>query len=256
MMMGRVILVFVLGIVAALIMVLLVQRTRRNTPHIPPWHPFEVRSDLTLDDLVADGYRLSDMPCGMVHFAKTLGDTTIRYWINIDCTDYSGKYIEPERPDLEFIEEEIVPLDASADTISSETKQIPESNPWMLQSQEDPYWPFDADEVRGCHQHLNVRYYSFTMETIDSLAIRLWVEQHGGIMYSEDWTCSIGGYFIVKHLMNNLLFDCSISRERDQEGNFLPWKFKITTDIPFLDQEHYNAYLEEEKRKDKFYGRE
>ncbi len=255
--MKRPLLAFALGILATLATVHLVDRARRNKARVPPWHPFELRSDLTLDDLVADGYRFSDMPCGMVHFAKTIGDTTIRYHINIDCERYKGKHVERLAYDLVLVEEEeLIFRDEPADTASQVAAAPAAPDPRELERQQDPYWPIDAKDARRCHQDLSWRHYWFTMETIDSLAIRRWVEQHGGYMYSEDWNCSTGGDFIVVHLKNNLLFNARIDRDHDQDGNFLPWELTMTTSIPFLDHERYEAHLEREKRKDRYYGLE
>lgn len=253
--MRRTLLAFVLGIAATLVTIYMVQQARENQLRVPPWHPFELRADLTLDDLVADGYRLSDMPCGMVHFAKTVGDTTIRYWVNIDCEDYSGKYVQPSLTELELNQEELLaqpadPLDSS----SIDAQRSPAPDPWELQRQQDPYWPFDAEEVRQCYQHFYWRHYWFTMASIDSSAILRFVRQHGGLIYAEDWNCSSGGRFSVTNLNNNLVFDCSISRDQELDGNYLPWKLTLITGIPFLDQERYEAHLEREKRKAEYYS--
>lgn len=251
------ILAFVLGVAATLLVAHLYQRAGNNAPRVPPWEPFELRSDLTLDDLVADGYRFSDMPCGMIHFSKTIGDTTMRYWVNIDCADYSGKYLAPDYSEVEWNEEEVVPpMDAPSDTSSTEPNQAPDFKRFELDRKQNPYWPFDPDSVRQCYQHLNWRHYWFTMETMDSLAIRQWVEQHDGFMYTEDWNCSDGGSFVVKHLTNNLTFNVRVRRGQDKEGNFLPWEITIISDIPFLDQERYEAYQERQELMYEYYDTE
>jgi hypothetical protein len=182
--MRRSILIFILGVGATLLTLYLVERVRSNAVRVPPWHPFEVRSDLRLDDLVADGYRFSDMPCGMVHFSKTIGDTTIRYYVDIDCKDYTDKHETRGIHGLNMI--------PPMGTDTSEQQPV-----------KDPHWPFDAREVRGCYQHIYWRHYWFSMETIDSLAIRQFVWDKGGHLFAEHWNSTTGGEFMVENNTTN-----------------------------------------------------
>lgn len=250
--MRRSILIFILGVGATLLTLYLVERVRSNAVRVPPWHPFEVRSDLRLDDLVADGYRFSDMPCGMLHFAKTLGDTTIRYYVDIDCEDYSGKYEPPVFSEMELVDEEVIPP-SEADTSYVDTTTVAETDQWERERSEDPYWPLSTRDLRGCYQRVSWRNYWFTMETIDSLAIRQFVENHGGYLFAEHWDRSAGGEFLVRNNSNELTFHCRIERHRDANGNFLPWQFVMNTHIPFLDQARYEEHLERERRRAAFY---
>lgn len=255
---GKWLLAFCLGAALTAGFFLVAPQFRSRTPVAPPWHPFELRSDLTLDDLVADGYRVSDMPCGMVHFSKSIGDTSIRYWINIDCETYEGKY-EPE-PQLllemnDTIEVEVIPSGTEhAETANTEDGASISPSPFSGLSMQNPYWPFDADSVRDCYQYHYYRHYWFTMLTVDSLAIRRFVERHGGEIRHEKWNCSAGGQLEVHYEPNNMVFQCSIAREIDHEGNFLPWEFEMITSIPFIDHTRYEEYLERGRTRAAYYG--
>jgi hypothetical protein len=247
--MRRSILIFILGVGATLLAFYVVERVRSNAVRVPPWHPFEVRSDLRLDDLVADGYRFWDMPCGMVHFSKTIGDTTIRYGINISCETYEGKYVREPLELSDYLEDSVEPSDSAA----AEEEATRSAKLWELQRLREPYWPFDPDSVRNCYQTNTWRHYWFTMETIDSLAIRQFVENHGGFLFAEHWNSTTGGEFMVGTTTNHLTFSCSIERDHDHEGNYLPWEFVMITKIPFLDQARYEEDLERDRRRAAFY---
>ncbi|MBK9148823.1 MAG: hypothetical protein IPM12_13525 [Flavobacteriales bacterium] len=227
---------------------------RSRTLVVPPWHPFDLRCDLTLDDLVADGYRVSDMPCGMVHFSKSVGDTTIRYFINIQCETYEGKYESQELIFLESDESEVIPsFDQVPDTSRVENSTY-EANYWGEEAALNPYWPFDADSVRKCYQHHYWRHYWFTMAAIDSMAIRSFVKQHGGDIICEQWNCSKGGQLVVHYAPNQLTFICTIGQEQDQEGRLLPWEFEMITSIPFIDHTRSEEHSKRERKRSAYYG--
>ncbi|MBK8227042.1 MAG: hypothetical protein IPK70_07685 [Flavobacteriales bacterium] len=251
---GKWLMAFGLGAALTAGFFLVAPQFRSRTPVAPPWHPFELRSDLTLDDLVADGYRVSDMPCGMIHFAKTLGDTTIRYYVDVDCVNWSNPREARQALNPEVVEEELVEIVPSSDTGSARVSEINWVEEWSKHSAENPYWPFDGDMVRGCHQEILWRHYWFTMDVIDSLAVRRFVAQHEGWMYNEQWDCEQGGVFMVGHA-SRLDFACRIHRNFDVDSNVLPWRFEITTSIPFLDHARRAASrdrmrLEEEAQRD------
>jgi len=106
--MSRTFLTYLLGVTTVLGVWGICKLMEKSNRIVPPWHPFELRSDLTLDDLVADGYRFSDMPCGMLHFSKTIGDTTIRYYVEFDCEYYKGTYLGGHVWDYLFTDHEVV----------------------------------------------------------------------------------------------------------------------------------------------------
>lgn len=229
---------------------------------VPPWHPFELRSDLTLDDLVADGYRVSDMPCGMVHFSKTIGDTTIRYWVNIDCEDYRGKH-NPQLAFDMFLEEEVIPsaeeitpsvdeTTGSGKVLDPKTEQPANKDtrsPWHEEVALDPYWPFDRNAARKCYQHISWRHYWFTMETIDSMAVKYFANRYGSFTYDEQWNCSDGGSFKVGNPLNNLSFQCMIHKVDQYDTTNSGWQLTMINDIPFLDQYRYEKHLEWERKR-------
>ena len=251
---GKWLLAFGLGAALMAGFFLVAPHFRSRTPVVPPWHPFELRCDLTLDDLVADGYRVSDMPCGMVHFSKSVGDTTIRYWINIQCETYEGKYEPQELVFLESDESEVIPsLDQVPDTSRVEQSTNP-VNFWGEEAALDPYWPFDADGVRKCYQHHYWRHYWFTMAAIDSMSIRRFVERHGGDIIFEQWNCTVGGQLVVHYSPSNLTFVCKLGHEQDQHGQYLPWEFEMITSIPFIDHTRYEEHLKRERKRAVFYG--
>ncbi|MEZ4757741.1 MAG: hypothetical protein R2817_13005 [Flavobacteriales bacterium] len=237
-------LAFALGIAVTALVLFIYENTRYIEPRIPPWHPFEMHSDLTLDDLVAAGYRFSDMPCGMVHFSKTMGDTTIRYYVNIDCRSCVGKYEEQPLELDQVVQEELIPGEA-IDSVAQEREAERAAQAWELEKAQNPYWPFERNEVRSCYQDLRTRGYTFSMETIDSLAIRSFVERNGGYMQLEQWNCSTGGQFIVLYPQTGCLTLCSILRYMDKDGHPLPWEFTIWNTVPLLDR----ARMDEEAKR-------
>ena len=242
--MRRSILIFILGVGATLLAFYVVERVRSNAVRVPPWHPFEVRSDLRLDDLVADGYRFSDMPCGMVHFSKTIGDTTIRYGINISCETYEGRYVRDPLELSDDLEESVEPTDSA----QAEAEATRSAMLWELQRLREPYWPFDPDSVRNCYQTNTWRHYWFAMETIDSLAIRQFVLDKGGHLFAEHWNSTTGGEFMVENNTTNLIFTCWISPDRDEVSKNGKWQFTIVTEIPYLDHARYEEDLERQRQ--------
>jgi len=267
--MSRPLITYLLGVTTVLSLWGPWKVAERSKRIIPPWHPFELRSGLTLDDLVADGYRVSDMPCGMVHFSKTIGDTTIRYWVNIDCEDYRGKHNPQLVLDM-IIEEEVIPSEEEIIPSIDETNRIgmeqdPKAerpankdtrSPWHEEVALDPYWPFDRNAARHCYQHIYWRHYWFTMETIDSMAIKYFAERYGCFTYDEQWNCSNGGSFKVSNPLNNLSFHCVIELVDPYDTANSRWQLKMIDHIPFLDHAQYEKHLERERKRKRYFGEE
>lgn len=251
---GKWLLAFGLGAALASAVILLAPRFHARALVVPPWHPFELRSDLTLDDLVADGYRFSDMPCGMVHFSKSIGDTTIRYGINIECNSYDGKYEPEPLVLLDTSESEVIPsFEEEQDTVRV-GNSTSEAYYWRNEGAHNAYWPFDPDSVRDCYQHHYWRHFWFTMEVMDSMAIRSFVKQHGGDIICEQWNCSTGGQLVVKYSLSEMIFVCRLGQEQGQEGRLLPWTFEMVTSIPFIDHARYEEHLKRERKRAAYYG--
>lgn len=248
-------LAFASGIAVTALVLFIHNNTRYSEQSIPPWHPFEMRSDLTLEDLVAAGYRFSDMPCGMVHFSKTMGDTTIRYSVDIDCRSYVGKYEEPPLELDEVVQEEIIPGEA-IDSVAREREAERAAQAWELEKAQNPYWPFERNEVRSCYQNLRTRGYTISMETIDSLVMRSFVERNGGYMQLEQWNCSTGGKFMVFYPKTGCWTLCSIDRYMDQDGHPLPWKFTIWKTVPLFDHARMDEEAERRQKISRYYGNE
>jgi len=232
----------------------------------PTFHPFEVNPNLTLESLVENGYSCYSMPCGMIIFGKWQGDTLISYQIDVDCQDYSGSWEEEQWQllELELEEEEMIPQAvAEEDTNAIE---IPEPdtpvtyNPHMSQFAEDvaenPYYPFELNEIKGCYQEVLSRSYSFDTDTIDSTALVGFIERYGGrvIDYNLEKNTHRGGSITVYHEKNDLYFVCRLYDNRYDEDSLSPrWSFAIISDIPLLDVARMKKKEAWETKKRRYY---
>jgi hypothetical protein len=224
--------------------------SRAPLENTPPWHPFELRSDLTLEGLVEDGYRLSAVPCGQPIFSKTIGDTTISYDLSsIDCKTYEGKYV---RDPLEFEEEEMLIADTNAiDTIHKETEVEIQTEPWFKKYvDEDPYYPFDPDSISDRYSLIDYKGYSIGLVNLDSIAIVQFIANNGGRIVQQDWNVTKGGQIWVFYQNLGLYYRCDIRPmefdETYRESDVYNWYFEIRTQIPLLDHQR----IEEERIRD------
>ncbi|MFK7758240.1 MAG: hypothetical protein AB8B53_15020 [Flavobacteriales bacterium] len=203
----------------------------RSENQIPPWHPFELNSNLTLESLVEDGYRFSSMPCGQVQYVKQLGDTTIQYEVTIDCNDYS------EAPD-QTKESKFTQPKGFADYRGDLT--------WEQALKANPYYPWDLAKIKDCYERVHWRIFSLNLgQSIDSLLILNYVKKYGAYMDSsmENWNSKEGGSFMAFHTDSELYFKCSIIFT-DYEYKEPSWQFQIVTKIPHLS--HSNREKEEQ----------
>lgn len=204
----------------------------------PPWHPFELNSELTLESIVEDGYRFVAMPCGQVQYLKQVGDTSIQYEVEVDC----NKYVKKFRAEPEFNGEDI-PEDTATDS-SKKAQGIEEV------VAENKYYPWYPEEIKGCYQNINWRVFTISLgPKIDTLALRKYIEQNGGyIMEStENWNSPKGGSFMVHHFESKLYFHCTVRNENIHQSEEVNWQFRITRHIPHLDQK--SIMKEKERRR-------
>ena len=209
----------------------------------PIWHPFELNSNINLDALVANGYRCFAMPCGQPQFIKTIGDTSIRYDVSgIDCNSYEGysnvsgfetndEIIHLTSNNFQEKEMEV----GQEDSLNTNN----EKSWWNDLHEENPYYPYQKDEIKNCYQSINWRVFRINMKEIDSLWIVDYVTQNGGmITHYQDWDSKNGGRFLVYHLDSDIYYDCVIDKDEhfslDEDIN---WYFGIVRTIPHLDQQ-------------------
>lgn len=218
-----------------------------NVDRTPPWHPFKLNSNLTLESLVEDGYRFASMPCGQVQYTKQIGDTIIQYEIEIDCEarteqDYEGIYAIED-------EEDLIIIDSTATPDSTRTSDLESLQPEPL---ENIYYPWDINEIANCYQ--NVRWRVFTINlgsSIDSSWVRNYIYYKGGHIIDGlgNWDTKHGGSLLVQgDYLSNLYFVCHLSEEYNDLEDETNWQFTIYRHIPFLDQ---NATNEEKAWRDK-----
>jgi len=218
----------------------------------PPWHPFELNSELTLESIVEDGYKFGAMPCGQVQYYKEVGDTYIQYEVEVDCESYDGHY---ER-DLKLIDEEIVSIEEPRDSIEAIKYANESKSAWEEEIAANKYYPWNIDEIDNCYQKVNWRYFSKSLgHKIDSLELRDYVRSNGGFVMAtaNDWNASSGGAFMVSHSDSELYFQCFISNENFDEVGPPEWKLSIVGRIPALNQEVINNERIRQAKKDEFY---
>ncbi len=100
----------------------------------PIWEPFEFNPNINLESLVEEGFRFSHMPCGMVHFAKTIGDTTMSYYIDYECIEIEEMLIIENLDELE------------EDYSYGIVEWIGENE--KHKREENPFYPFDWSKVK------------------------------------------------------------------------------------------------------------
>ena len=185
----------------------------------PPWHPFQLNSELTLESIVEEGYRFTGAPCGQVQFDKQVGNTTIQYEVELDCLPNNGALLFLER---------------LSKSNNHETQEIEE-----VVSRDDPYYPYTSKEVKRCPSAINWRYFKLNLGSkIDSSFIRSYVSNNGGriLEYTEQWNATNGGRFMVYHKESELYFDCSLSDHRARENDEPKWVLSIYSHIPAINQ--------------------
>ncbi|GEM_PF-786393 len=233
----------------------------------PPWHPFELNSNLTLESIVSNGYRLSGAPCGMFMFAKEMGDTTIVYGVNIDCNPYDGKY-DPndglmfiQEDTIELLnEEEMIPIlvdsaDSTEDYIDDVTDSKSPKWPWADSILVNPYFPWQKGDFDGCYQKIGDRAFTINLgDTFDSVAIARYIGQNDGVILDDasNWSQENGGHILVYYHPTDLYFLCSIRHPYDERIENL-WEFVITRSIPKLDQGALNLEKERDQKIEAYY---
>lgn len=203
-----------------------------SLPSAPTWHPFKVDKNLTLDQLVKDGYRLQSMIGGMPQFYKQIGDTTILYDLsNLDCYfkyNNEGELIYnplPENnPTYAIEEEEITPKEnvsskihieansPTSDTLVNTYQHSAEQ--WRLQSTANPYFPWDKDSIRDCFQGISYSQYSITLKDIDSSEIVQFIERFDGIIQdSSNWNTQQGEIIYVLYPPVGKVYPVRVEKE-------------------------------------------
>lgn len=216
----------------------------------PPWHPFKLNSELTLESVVKDGYRFASIPCGQVQYTKQIGDTIIQYEVEVDCMEYKGQY-QPFTEDLP--DEEIVTLNSSEE---EELKSDKQKDTWEEERVLNKYFPWNLNEINDCYQKINWRVFTISLGTaIDSSFVRNYVQNKGGyIMESTGkWNSYSGGSFMVNYHDSNLYFFCTISNENYNDSENANWLFQIVRYIPQLDNKSIMKEKEWQKKKEKYY---
>jgi len=229
----------------------------------PPWHPFELNSNINLKSLVEEGYRCFAIPCGQAQFIKTIGDTMIQYDVSsIDCNTYEGNY-DPSLFELEelnldttlLIEEDT--LTKSEIILSDSAYYFADLEFWKKIHKENPYYPYEIDEIEDCYQGINWRIFQFYMKDIDSSWVVNYIKNNGGhiIENYQNWNSSDGGEFLVYHNDSDLYFRCWINKNEsftwDDTKN---WDFTIVRTIPHLDQQRQNLEKSREEKQLRYHG--
>ncbi len=221
---------------------------------IPPWHPFQLNSDLTLGSIVDDGYRFASMPCGQVQYTKPLGDTIIQYEVEVDCRSYHGKH----EPNFEFGGDEVIPDLNEGERTQEEIEQEKLSaRNWEAAVKSNAYYPWTPNEIEGCYQNINWRVFTIVLgQTIDSLFIEDYIRSKDGVVneHLSDWNARDGGNIVVYYPATSIYFQCSLSRDWSSEESE-QWEFRIVRTIPDLDQRAREARQERSKMIGKYYGR-
>jgi hypothetical protein len=231
----------------------------------PPWHPFELNSNIDLKSLVEEGYRCYSTPCGQAQFIKIVGDTMIQYDVSsIDCNTYEGRY-DPSIYELEYEEiiQDTISSSNSDASSKSETVLTDSANHfsgleiWKERHKKNPYYPYDIEEVEDCYQGIDWRVFQISMNNIDSIRIVDYIRKKGGFVITEyqNWNSSAGGDFLVYHDNTDLYFRCSISKDEyytlDSTKN---WTFTIVRSIPHLDQQRQKLEKQREEKRFQYYS--
>jgi hypothetical protein len=198
----------------------------------PPWHPFELNSELTLQSIVKDGYRFAGMPCGQVQYIKNMGNTTIQYEVEVDCSSYEGKY----DPHESLIEEDTIPPSKYEPTSKEIAERRKKYLIWKKEMIANHYYPWNINDIKDCYQNIWARFFTLNLgETVDRNFIKSYVRENGGriLNSSDNWDLQNGGTFFVEHVESNLYFQCSIEKSHPDERL---WELRIVRTIPKLDQ--------------------
>lgn len=206
----------------------------------PPFRPFEVNAHINLESLVEHGYRFSDAPCGMVHFAKMVGDTMERYYVDVRCPER----IEPDVSD-DFLavpagldEQEIptVPHFPTADELLLERRTFLNQS-----SRSNAYWPFSEDSIAQCEQHISWRTFDFVMQDFDPEALLTYINQQGcAVVDTPLLDPQRGADLWVLNTYSKMVFRCSVARWPDVE-NPPYWMFSLQSEVPNIAQEKAQA---------------
>jgi len=205
----------------------------------PPWSPFELNSRINLQGLVDAGYRFSDMPCGMVHFSKTVGDTTMRYYIEVDCKDYEI----PSSTSQAWMDIS----DALAPPGQTSTEALEEEYMDRNDCEESRYYPFCDYTPGSCYESVSWSHFYFYMDGYDSVGVRDFITRNNSFLlpsYSR-WD-STGATLLVTNRNSDLYFQCSVTPPDEAYPENGRWRFVCVNVIPMLD--HKRIYLEEARQ--------
>lgn len=208
----------------------------------PPSNPFEVKSTITFEGLVADGYRFCGMPCGQVQYCKTMGDTTIQYEVGM----VGELVVEFETDDL-FLEDTVTGMIEEQEREPIDTAEARRER--QEEQDANPYYPFNQDdwfEMMLCCNNINWHIYSIKMPVIDSLGIVDFVRKNNGIILSQGshWNTREGGDLVVLNPDNDLIFICNIRPEYSMGLDQPGWKLSVSGVYPDLHQKKRNSELE------------
>ncbi|KAA3630587.1 MAG: hypothetical protein DWQ02_17875 [Bacteroidetes bacterium] len=192
----------------------------------PPWSPFELNSNITLGSLVENGYKFVGMPCGQVQYAKSFGDTTIQYEIEVDCNSYFGKY----KPDTSFLESYLTP-------------------------KTNPFYPYNFKEIKKCYQGIAYRFYMLNFSDANSDQVIRFVEKNDCILVpgTFQWDEKSNGQFIVYNPSSKLYFICRLEQEVFDEKRKNEWTLVISSQIPYLDQFRIKREKERQRKKERYF---
>lgn len=236
-----------------------------NIDRTPPWHPFELNSELTLESIVQNGYRFSSFPCGQVQYSKEIGDTYIQYEVEVDCKSYDGHY---DYEYLELVDESdsslvIVDLELDeselykdTDSIESELNREQDYKNWQEEITNNQYYPWDLNEIKDCYQKISWRYFARSLGSeIDSLGLIEYIESNDGyvITSTNDWNTTLGGSFMVRYDKTELYFRCFIGKESNAETEEPQWSLDITSRIPQLNQKAINEQQDRRAKIQEYY---
>ena len=163
----------------------------------PPWHPFKIDSELTINSLVESGYRCESIPCGQPQFVLRKGDTLIQYDVSSVMTNYPiGFY----------------PYDTT-----------------------NAFFPFGKYCLEVYLQGLNWSIYKINFDKLDSLEIVNFIESNGGnIDQLSSWNTKEGGKILVYYPPSKQYFYCNLDqlKKYDTGTNENHWNLSIVRWAP------------------------
>jgi hypothetical protein len=208
------------------------------------------------------------MDCGYVYFGKSIGDTIISYYIDIDCNPYKGKAPKPQEilDYIEIEEEEMIPISNTTSNKDERIRtmdlaEIDGRDRFKEQTNENPYYPFEIshkNDLKDCFIKVDNKTYEYLSDNIDSLTLIKFIEQHNGeeIYGFSNWNSETGGTFLVRNKTTFLLFPCTITKGGYNESDSSKWTFNIRTPTPIVDQKSLRKKIKREDKINSYYNLE